>query len=197
MGPYGIRVFFCPATLKMYFDPDITIHSLTTCQHLLGLPAGYTGTITQSLFPVYFIALQGIRIQTNLSVNCLPIGGELAYIPVHSCYGERIEYYDVPASDYSLVMNEQISNLSIRLVNQDGRSLDTMVEHSEYMESVPPWTIVLNIVTIHNPGFQFLPMHILPPVQSTVDSYVDMNSHKITKKGREEPSPVVPTKKKK
>lgn len=169
----GPRVFFDKTRQMFVFVPQICISSSSTCNQFIGVAAGFEGVITISHFPVDLVTLKGIIVDANLAVHNLPINGILGYIPVPNniCFGGRISYYDYPATDYSLIMDEQINRIHVKLLRQDGRPLQELTYAPSplsvgYLDCVPPWTIVFKVVTILNDGYT-QPLYITPSVQTT------------------------------
>lgn len=182
----GPRVYFDKSRKMFVFVPQIYIDSSSTCNQFIGVDTGFSGVITVSHFPVDLVTLKGIIVNANLAVHNLPINGMLGYIPVPNnvCFGDRISYYDYQATDYSLIMDEQISRIHIKLLRQDGRPLDELTYAPSplsvgYYNCVPPWTIVFKVITILNDGYA-QPLYLTPSTQTTSNLIDDKGNKTIS-----------------
>lgn len=189
----GPRVFFDKTRQMFVFVPQIYIDGSSTCNQYIGVEPEFSGAITVSHYPVDLVTLKGIIVNTNLAVHNLPINGIAAYVPVPNnvCFGGRISYYDFPATDYALIMDEQISRIHIKLLRQDGRPLDQLTYAPSplsvgFYNCVPPWTIVFKVVTILNEGF-VQPLYLTPTTQTT-SNLIDSKANK-TPTENENPEP--------
>lgn len=198
--PYGgPKVWFDSCAQKFIFQPSIYIVNPSTVSvddtipsktyKMLGYPPDFQGVLTSSLVPIDLNEVYGIRVMTNLSIHQLPVSGEIAYVPIPTCtcFGSRVEYYDDTASDYALVMDEQISRITIMLCNQDGRPLEEMLGYTSkdqygFQDAVPNWTIVFKIITIPNTGWSQLPLPLVPVSTSTIGTIEESSDQTETEK---------------
>lgn len=183
----GPRVYYDKTIQGFQFVPYLSICKESSFNYFLGITPGYEGNLSQSQFPVDMVTLKGIIVQTNYAVHNLPIGGIIGYVPVdgRTCFGNRINYYDYQATDYNLVMDDNLDRLEISLRNQDNRPLYTLTaspteESAGYFHSVPPWVLTLKIVTVINENYS-LPLHLTPSTQTSVN-FIDEEGNQATKK---------------
>jgi hypothetical protein len=119
--------------------------------------------ISKSPISVNLSGVTGINIQSNLSINNIPISGWLGYLPVNVPYGSLFSYEDHQGTP-RLCMNHTISNITIQLMDQDGNDLAQTycipaVEPSNpyyefaYDHFLPAWEMVLALQVVTYDGF--------------------------------------------
>jgi hypothetical protein len=123
----------------------------------------FSRQVSKSPVPVNLSGVSGINIQSNLSVNNIPISGWLAYLPMTVPYGELYSYQD-QQGNARLCMNHTISHITIQLEDQDGNdlaetycipevsSLDSYYSYAQ-QNFLPAWELVLALQVISNDGY--------------------------------------------
>lgn len=137
------RLVYDSARLKYIFNPSIVVQGATTCQGLLGLESGQTGTFSESTQPVNFSGPTHINVDSNLSLFNVPISGRLASIPIDKSYGECIQYVDQSGIIPTQILDHQVSLLTMKLTDQDGEELDTYNDI--------PWFVTLELTDVSSP----------------------------------------------
>lgn len=179
----GPRVYFDKNTQTMHFIPYLNICQETTANVFLGIIPGFEGSLSESQVCVEMVTLKGIIVNTNYAVHNIPIGGILGYIPIdnRTCFGNRISYYDYVASDYGLIMDDQVDRLEISLLRQDGRPLYSLTsaptqQNIGFFNSVAPWIMTLKIITVINETFA-PPLNLTPHTQTTSVNFIEDNTN--------------------
>lgn len=131
------KLVYDSARLKYIFTPALVVSAGTTCQDLLGITSGSTGTFSESNQPVNFSGPTQINLETNLSLFNVPISNRLISIPVDVNYGEYLRYIDQSSSPV-LVLDHVVHVLTIKLTDQNGDELDTYDDI--------PWFVDLEVI---------------------------------------------------
>lgn len=177
-----VNVTYDSSNNAMNFDPAITLsfgnyEYPNEIYQEIGVPepdfTAKTGLeifrfpMTKSPVPVNLSGVTGINIQSNLSINNIPISGWLGYLPMNVPYGQLYSYEDHQGTP-RLCMNHTISNITIQLMDQDGNDLgekycipdvpSTTEYHDSYYQFayqnfLPAWEIVLALQVVSYDGF--------------------------------------------
>jgi hypothetical protein len=112
--------------------------------------------------------IQQINIESNLSINNVPVSGRLLTVPVLESYSELINYYDPDGTYKSHCLDHILQRIEIRLTDEGGNSL---ASYLETLSGVPPlqypsWSICLAVDEIINEGFENL---------SSIESNIQQN----------------------
>lgn len=90
-----------------------------------------------------------IHVETNLPMYTLPASGRLASIPVNVSYGDFLAFTDYDGNHSTLCTSHDLTNIVIRLTDQDG------VDLTGYDEL--PWGVTIEIEPfVNNFGTQKL-----------------------------------------
>lgn len=142
------KVDYDKSIIGFVFTPPIYILPNTTCFKQLGIVPGYTGPLGNSQLPINLSGLTAIQVETTFSFNNTPSTGILAIIPASVKYGDIIKYSNESTDFASMCVDFEITNVSIRLLDQDG---DPLVENIPDETLDPyyfaPWDINLYIET--------------------------------------------------
>lgn len=170
----GITVTYDEGRTKFMFSPSIRLQDATTCKKVLGIPSwyplpGYPSIITESIQPINMSTIQQINIESNLSINNVPVSGRLLTVPVLESYSELINYYDPDGTYKSHCLDHILQRIEIRLTDEQGNPL---ASYLETLSGVPPleypsWYICLAVDEITNDGFENL---------SSIDSNVQQSN---------------------
>lgn len=128
---YLTVAFDCSSQLFTFSDTDGVpatgwIPAGGTALPYLGFPLGYTSTtgVTTSQFPPNLAGVTRIHVETNLPLFTLPPSGRLASVPVDAGYGEMMSFTDFQGNHCILCTTHDLTNIEIRLTDQNGRKLD-------------------------------------------------------------------------
>ena len=161
----GVKVTYDEGSLHFLFSPEIYITGASKSAFpYLGIPSWYSssyyGSLTESINPINLSTLQRIHVESNLTVNNIPISGRLAVVPVDQWYGEMIKYFDADNLNTVLCMDHYIGRLEIWLTDENGIPLDFYLPSTSTAlglpYSYPEWQMCLSITPVDNPGFDTL-----------------------------------------
>lgn len=140
----AVKVSFDLDTLLYTFKPPLSIYATNAAKYLGIKTDGLFGTYSQSEVPVNFVTVTDVHLFANWSINTIPIGGLLTSIPMSVDYSELLTYYS-PQGDSSLVLDHDLRSITLSLTDQDGKSLSTYGDGSDFN---PPWTVTLAVEII-------------------------------------------------
>lgn len=103
------------------------------------------------MLPINLAGVTRIFMESNLAVYNLPITGRIACIPLTANYGELFQYDDKMGGLPHLIMDQDISHLHIRLLDQESKPLTDWLD-PDY-PYLPPWKLTITLEPLHNEGF--------------------------------------------
>lgn len=162
----GHKVVYDEGNLHFCFLPDIYISNVDSrAAKLLGIPTWFSsfffGTLTESINSVNLSTVQRIHVESNLTINNIPLSGRLAVIPVEQNFGEMIDYFDADGLNKVLCLDHVIGRIEIWFTDQDGNPLESYLGASElpggHTRTFPEWQLTLSITPQDNVGFVEMP----------------------------------------
>lgn len=155
----GVAMSYDPIQNHFHWTPNLKVGSATTCLKELGLPGSNETTgYDESVWPINLSGVSRVEVDTDLTLNTLPMSGHLATVPVSAKFGEMIDFQD-PYGAYPIICVDQtLRIMTVRLLDQDGVALSDYIPlatTSPYYNSyVPGWEITLAFESYGDPGFQ-------------------------------------------
>lgn len=92
---------------------------VSTANQYFGFPDDVYKYYTASKFPPKLSGPWCVTLNTNLSINNIPISGQIACVPVTEPYGSMIQYQNYDFSDASLSMDSNINSITIEIAQND------------------------------------------------------------------------------
>lgn len=135
-----VSIDFDFQTLMYTFSPPLEI-TYTTANRLLGLSSKTPGVVATSDVPVNFINVQSINVHLSWTSNNIPQTNYLTTIPVDVEYGDLITYQDT-SSHPGLLMDFDVSNITVELKDQDANPLS---RYGSHVSAYPEWVLVLSL----------------------------------------------------
>lgn len=143
--PFGIT--YDDKTSHFIFSTSVDIRDDTSCLDLLGIPSDYFTVfipVTESIIPVNLNGPTELYVSTSLSLYTIPPSQMICKVPVTASYGNVVYYFDDGVQP-SLCSEHHIQRLQIYIRDQDLNDIDGYDDF--------PWTAVISIEAIPNPGF--------------------------------------------
>lgn len=126
--------------------PGITLMPSSTANQYLGFPDDVYRYYTQSVFPPKLSGPWCISLNTNLTLNNIPISGCLACIPLTVEYGSMMQYQNYDMSDASLSLDNNINTITIEICQSD------LTSFTNYPEV--EWDLCLSFQYTPSAGYQ-------------------------------------------
>lgn len=137
-------------TNRFTFSPGLpVVHTdtlaFTDAWKELGIKEGSYTSIGYSNTEVDLSGVTKIQVESSWSATNLPITGKLATIPNDTYFTEELQFYEA-SGDPFLVVNQDITSITIDLQDQFGTSLSEWLPEDETYE-YPPWSITILLDT--------------------------------------------------
>lgn len=154
----SVEMSYDPIQCHFHWTPALKVGAATTCMKQLGLPgANDTTGYTESPLVMNLSGVSRIDVDTNLTLNTLPMSGRLAMIPVSTNFGGMIDYHDKYAAQPLMCLDQTLQVITIRLLDQDGVALSDylpITDTSPYWNVyVPPWEVTISFESYGDPGY--------------------------------------------
>lgn len=140
------------STNRYSFSPAIPLvfsmtESPTDAWKELGVKPSIYNNLTGSNTEVDFSGVTHIQVMSSWSAANLPITGKLATIPNDVYFTEELQFYEA-SGDPFLVVNQDITSITIELTDQNGTPLHEWLPEDENY-TYPQWnlTILLDMFT--------------------------------------------------
>ena len=133
---------------RFIFSSSVDIRDDTTCLDLLGIPQNYFTNflpITESIIPVKLYGPTDLSVNSSLSLYTIPPSQRLCKVPVSAAFGDVMHYFDESGSQPNLCSEHHIQRLQIHIQDSNNQEIEGYEEF--------PWTLVLSLEAIPNPGF--------------------------------------------